>query len=299
MSTKRKIKDYIGQKIAIYCSSKEEWDKIDNLFGKKGLTRNYGDVSDLDNTFVNCIHINGMGTASKKYYEKENYSIYPASDFLEEVIPEYVEYIDTKYKGQIVKVEEWTSHSFCCIKFENGQREQPFKDLVKLSTKEAYEAQNKPKQLNVKDLIKGEIYVFDINSIKNFISKFDYSDSYNYYDTCFIQENEFDNEPESATISDINNIRLANNEEKKWLNTCISQDKFIPKEDLHLNEILNQYSLTPNESSQLSNYNSEDIYIPSIIKKQTKLQTITIESSINLNLNLTKIKSKQIQTIKI
>jgi len=32
------------------------------------------------------------------------------------------------------------------------------------------------------------------------------------------------------------NLRLATFEEKKWLNTCISQDKFIPRGDLHLYE---------------------------------------------------------------
>lgn len=476
---KRKIEDYKNKLVAIFCSSIEEWNKINDLLGKKGLTRDYGDISAPDNTFVDCIHINGIGTASKKYYEQLIYVIYPASDFLEddilkkckklyfpgtkfmtmatipkleiikgivrwsslgnwivddndfviyekysnkfaeiveskfeigkwykynnkdnhyykpseskiigscvqtseqihtgvyknttntwsskdetkladlseiqeflpeghadkiktEVIPEYVEYIDTKYKGKIVKVEEWTNHSFCCIRFENGQREQPFKDLVKLSTKKAYEAQNKPKQLNVKDLIKGEIYVFDISSIKNFISKFDHIDSYSYYDSCFIQKDEFDNDPGSANISGISNIRLATIEEKKWLNTCISQDKFIPKEDLHLyddsgllikkekslekqvEEGLNksfQYPLIPKETfftktDKLiinglldrigqpfkNNINSEDIYITPIIKKETKIQTITIESTTDLNLNLTKIKSKQIQTIKI
>lgn len=389
---KRKIEDYKNKFVAIFCSSIEKWNKVNDLLGKKGLTQSYGDINKPDNTFVDCIHINGMGTGSKKYYEQQTYVIYPASDFLEEepefevgkwykynnhigkfagekdglftvseyihnnkfndvkdyhnkwgkiddyqkilledlseiqewlpeghvdkikspilfkfnindevkvksggcyisspedwvkeshesafpserygtfgkiadrkhcqnlnwykpfnggnwitedglelvkteIIPEYVEYIDTKYKGKIVKVEDWCCGSYCKVIFYNGIKEQPFKHLVKPSTRAEYEAQNKPKQLNVKDLIKGEIYVFDINSTKNFISKFDYSDSYNYYDTCFIQGNEFYNEPESATISDINNIRFANNEEKKWLNTCISQDKFIPKEDLHL-----------------------------------------------------------------
>lgn len=564
MNTKRKIEDYENKLVAIFCSSIEEWDKINDLLGKKGLTRDYGDISDPDNAFVDCIHINGRGTASKKHYEQASYTIYSASDFLQEepefeggkwykrneisnskgylmyvkpleinikdnkqiykeringdgeyinlkktssctfknftlltnleeiqeflpeghadkikteIIPEYVEYIDTKYKGKIVKVEDWCCGSYCKVIFYNGIKEQPFKHLVKPSTRAEYEAQNKPKQLNVKDLIKGEIYVFDINSIKNFISKFDYSDSYNYYDTCFIQGNEFDNEPESATIGDINNIRLANNEEKKWLTTCISQDKFIPKENLHLyddsgllikkeeamfkkndyivvlyndnslnswtnqcfkqledlyylkvvknlngntdgwsvinfknqskwryassaeileyerigkpfdvttlikkekslvkqvqeglklkdrwvkcvkecgwntinvgeyiqilennslvpyvewkdnkekycidldridkaefelmpegfspNEkewIHNQYPLTPIESFQPSIYDLKDIHIPSITKKTKKLQTITIESTTDLNLNLTKIKSKQIQTIKI
>ena len=167
---------------------------------------------------------------------KTNYKLSDLESFLPktEIIPEYVEYIDTKYKGKIVKVEDWCCGSYCKVIFYNGIKEQPFKHLVKPSTKEAYEAQNKPKQLNVKDLIKGEIYVFDINSTKNFISKFDYIESDNYYDSCFIQGNEFDNDPEFATISDIKSIRLATNEEKKWLNTCISQDKFISKEDLHL-----------------------------------------------------------------
>lgn len=31
MNTKRKVKDYMGQDVAIYCSSKEEWDKIVDL----------------------------------------------------------------------------------------------------------------------------------------------------------------------------------------------------------------------------------------------------------------------------
>ncbi len=44
---------------------------------------------------------------------------------------------------------------------------------------------------------------------------------------------------------------------------------------------------------------NQDIYIAPITKKTKKLQTITIESTTDLNLNLTKIKSKQIQTIKI
>ena len=315
---KRKIEDYKNKFVAIFCSSIEKWNKVNDLLGKKGLTQSYGDINKPDNTFVDCIHINGMGTGSKKYYEQQTYVIYPASDFLEEefkfeegkwyknigkddkayakckkfeknqfylsdhighdkryrlytdgsyfskenyknaelltdlseiqealpeehpdkikteIIPEYVEYIDTKYKGKIVKVEDWCCGSYCKVIFYNGIKEQPFKHLVKPSTKETYEAQNKPKQLNVKDLIKGEIYVFDINSTKNFISKFDYIESDNYYDSCFIQGDDFDNDPEFATISDIKSIRLATNEEKKWLNTCISQDKFISKEDLHL-----------------------------------------------------------------
>ena len=211
MSTKRKIEDYKDQKVAIHCSTKEEWDKIVNLLPSNRSVKkeNYHKINN------NTVDIDGKGWASKKKYEKEftNMTVYSASDFLEEEsfkfnigdeieakpggyyiaspqhfaeshkkqfpsnkttisgkitertqaqgfnwyrcgydnwiteegvelvkedIPEYVEYIDTKYKGQIVKVEDWTNHSFCCIRFENGQREQPFKNLVKPSEKEGF-----------------------------------------------------------------------------------------------------------------------------------------------------------------
>ena len=41
MNTKRKVKDYIGQNVAIYCSSKEEWDKIVNLFDSPTVKKHY------------------------------------------------------------------------------------------------------------------------------------------------------------------------------------------------------------------------------------------------------------------
>lgn len=81
---KRNIEDYENKLVAIFCSSIEEWDKINDLLGKKGLTRDYGDISDPDNAFVDCIHINGKGTASKKHYEQASYTIYSASDFIQE-----------------------------------------------------------------------------------------------------------------------------------------------------------------------------------------------------------------------
>lgn len=154
-----------------------------------------------------------------------------------EIIPEYVKLLPNfdnnntdrifYTKGAIPKMENWSYRSWKHL-FEIHST------YFKESTKEAFDLQNKPKQLTVNDLIKGEIYVFDISSIKNFISKFNYIDSYSYYDSCFIQNDAFCNDPKSVNISGISNIRLATIEEKKWLNVCISQDKFIPKEDLHL-----------------------------------------------------------------
>jgi len=311
---KRKIEDYINQKVAIECETKEQWQKIID-FSKIEL------INKFDLSSNKCINLNTIaggywGRSSKEDIIKQGYTIYPASDFLEEeskfeerkwykrntisnskgylmyvksleinikdntqvykeringdgeyinleknssctfknftlltdlleiqeflppnhpdliikeIIPEYVEYIDTKYKGQIVKVEEWTSHNFCCIRFENGKREQPFKYLVKSSTKEAYEAQNKLKQLTGNNLLPNKIYVTDDPTDYIFKTS-ETSKGYSHYICKF-----------KCFYSILNkdyiwrgNLRLATKEEEKWLNTCISQDKFIPKEDLHL-----------------------------------------------------------------
>lgn len=156
-----------------------------------------------------------------------------------EFFPEYVEYIDTKYKGKIVKVEEWTSHSFCCIRFENGQREQPFKHLVKSSTKDAYEAQNK---LIENDLLTNEIYEFDTKKliigeiyyrhtfIFDHVSKINYSRNNT---AISITEKAFFNGDCGMAAYNEKPDRLATDEEKKWFKVCKNENKFIPKENLH------------------------------------------------------------------
>lgn len=81
------------------------------------------------------------GGESKGYlYYKDKYA--ELIETPEVIVPEYVEYIDTKYKGKIVKIEDWKCGSYCKVLFADGKKEQPFKHLVKPSTKEAYEAQN-------------------------------------------------------------------------------------------------------------------------------------------------------------
>ena len=83
MSTKRKIEDYKDQKVAIHCSTKEEWDKIVDLFDSPTVKKHYWeDVVNLGKS--DTINIDGCGWSPKKYYEDEGYTIYPASDFLEE-----------------------------------------------------------------------------------------------------------------------------------------------------------------------------------------------------------------------
>ena len=83
--------------------------------------------------------------------------------------------------------------------------------------------------------------------------------------------------------------------------SCYKQNPLAPKESFFTETdkmIINGF-LNGNGQIFRNNIDSEDIYIMPITKKQTKIQTITIESITNLNLNLKTIKPKQIQIIKI
>ena len=86
MNTKRKVKDYIGQNVAIYCSSKEEWDKIVGLINNGNVKKIHWQ-DEVNSGLSDTININGTGWSPKEYYIEEQYIIYPASDFLEEDKP--------------------------------------------------------------------------------------------------------------------------------------------------------------------------------------------------------------------
>lgn len=234
MNAKRKIEDYKGKDVAIYCSTKKEWNKIVDLLPSNKTVKKIYWQNSVNDGKSDTININGFDWSPKKHFENKGYTIYPASDFLEEEkpfkfnigdeikakpggyyissphhfaeshkkqfpsekssilgkiiertqaqgfnwyrcdygnwiteegvelvkedIPEYVEYIDTKYKGQIVKVEDWKWSSYCKVIFANGTKEQPFKHLVKPSTKEAFDLQNKPKTINE------DVFCIELNS---------------------------------------------------------------------------------------------------------------------------------------
>lgn len=326
---KRKIEDYINQKVAIECETKEQWQKIID-FSKIEL------INKFDLSSNKCINLNTIaggywGRSSKEDIIKQGYTIYPASDFLEEeskfeerkwykrntisnskgylmyvksleinikdntqvykeringdgeyinleknssctfknftlltdlleiqeflppnhpdliikeIIPEYVECIkgdsteDFNHLGKIYKVEYYNPYTGG-IKILGEQINSIFfgeKSLIpknntdyKPSTKEAYEAQNKSKQLTGYNLLPNEIYVTDDPTDYIFKTS-ETSKGYSHYICKF-----------KCFYSILNkdyiwrgNLRLATKEEEKWLNTCISQDKFIPKEDLHL-----------------------------------------------------------------
>jgi hypothetical protein len=81
---KRNINDYIGigENVAIECKTEEEWQKILEL-GNEGDKRNYFELS-----ANKCIDVNDITSywsiSSKKNIIEKGYTIYPASDFLEE-----------------------------------------------------------------------------------------------------------------------------------------------------------------------------------------------------------------------
>ena len=102
MNTKRKVKDYMGQDVAIYCSSKEEWDKIVDLFDSPTVKKHYWeDVVNLGKS--DTISITGCEWSPKEHFIKKNYTIYPAFDFLEEDKPFNVRdlvYLEKHYKHE-------------------------------------------------------------------------------------------------------------------------------------------------------------------------------------------------------
>ena len=85
MSTKRKIEDYKVQKVAIHCSTKEEWDKIVDLLPSGRSVKRIHWQEDVNYGKSDTITIKGCGWSPKKYYDDNGYTIYPASDFLEEI----------------------------------------------------------------------------------------------------------------------------------------------------------------------------------------------------------------------
>ena len=102
MNTKRKIEDYKDKKVAIHCSSKEEWDKIVGLINNGNVKKIHWQ-DEVNSGLSDTININGTGWSPKEYYIEEQYIIYPASDFLEEDKPFNVGdlvYLEKHYKHE-------------------------------------------------------------------------------------------------------------------------------------------------------------------------------------------------------
>lgn len=81
MNTKRKVKDYIGKKVAVECSSEKEWKLLLKLTSSE--RKNY-----FEESSNKCFSLEKpgdyWGMSSKESIIEDGWTIYPASDFLEE-----------------------------------------------------------------------------------------------------------------------------------------------------------------------------------------------------------------------
>lgn len=82
-----------------------------------------------------------MNTFSSKLGKETSSILEIKKENIDKIIPEYVEYIGTSNPGKVVKVLYWSASSHCKVQFSDGVIQEPFKHLVKPSTKEAYENQ--------------------------------------------------------------------------------------------------------------------------------------------------------------
>ena len=257
---KKNINDYKRTKTAIEVNSIEEFDRIKELLGHNQKGSNC--FTERTN-YISCFN---DGYDNKEWWINKGFTLYKASDFLEEELESknnhsdliskelYVECIKgnntTKHDqlGKIYKVEDYNQKTGFLKIDDNyiiniyfGEKTLGNNNVTdyKLSTKTAYEAQNK---LTEDDSLTNEIYEFDTKKLiigeiyyrHNFI--FDHVSKINYSrnnTAISITEKAFFNENAGLYAYNEKPERLATDEEKKWLKVCKNENKFIPKENLH------------------------------------------------------------------
>ena len=75
----KNIKDYIGKKYAVKCNTSEEWDKITKLLNYNWVEGTWGRYGE-----DTCIQLASKGYSPKDFYQRNNYTILEAKDFLED-----------------------------------------------------------------------------------------------------------------------------------------------------------------------------------------------------------------------
>ena len=109
MNTKRKVEDYIGEKVAIECSSEKEWELLLKLTSSE--RKNHFNTSSNK-----CFDLEKLGDfwsiSSKEDIMENGWTIYPASDFLEEDKPFNVGdlvYLEKHYKHE-TESRDYSTH---------------------------------------------------------------------------------------------------------------------------------------------------------------------------------------------
>ena len=272
----KNIKDYIGKKVAVECSSEKEWELLLKLTSSEH--KNYFNIS-----FNKCFDLEKPGDfwdiSSKEDIMENGWTVYPASDFLEEdksksLVEKYLKALIDRPQSTSLNKDKYIK---IIAKYSKNQYKLEDEWIYTINSETQHHWQLMPEDFspNEKEWIPkvGDWCVTTTH----------YNDEI-WYKGRIWQIGKID---ENGYCIPIKNKKLLEQSLK------IGFRKALP------HEIPNQYPLTPNKSFQTTIYDFGDIHIPSITKKPKKLQTITIESTTDLNLGLTKIKSKQIQTIKI
>lgn len=224
------------------------------IFGSEHIYNNKHYISELKTgTWISKLSDNPVlltDLSEIQQYLPSNHPDLIAKEFF----PEYVECIKgnntTKHNqlGKIYKVKDYNQKTGFLQIDDNyiiniyfGEKALGNNNVIdyKLSTKTAYEAQNK---LTEDDLLTNEIYEFDTKKLiigeiyyrHNFI--FDHVSKINYSrnnTAISITEKAFFNGDCGMAAYNEKPERLATDEEKKWLKVCKNENKFIPKENLH------------------------------------------------------------------
>lgn len=87
----KKIEDYKGTKTAILCTTQQEWDEITALLSYKWDNAKWSLYKE-----ISCINCKDNTYSRKSYYEEHNYTVYPASDFLNNEEQQFL--VDKWYK---------------------------------------------------------------------------------------------------------------------------------------------------------------------------------------------------------
>lgn len=144
-------------------------------------------------------------------------------------------------QGTIRKIEEYSDNVICVLGGALGTCREEKGAIKWFATKEEAEEfakslveikESKPKQLTVDDLVEGEIYVERYS-----LWDYEYILKYGMRKAILVADNQ-NHRFRNQRVCDIGNsesvIRPATPQEKKHLNVCIQQDKFINQEDLDL-----------------------------------------------------------------
>ena len=272
----KNIKDYIGKKVAVECSSEKEWELLLKLTSSEH--KNYFNIS-----FNKCFDLEKPGDfwdiSSKEDIMENGWTVYPASDFLEEdksksLVEKYLKALIDRPQSTSLNKDKYIK---IIAKYSKNQYKLEDEWIYTINSETQHHWQLMPEDFSPneeKEWIPkvGDYIIYREKDLVQVTSVRDNA-SYKYW---------IDHTPNSFSGGGFG-----------WTAYKDKVRKALP------HEISNQHTLTPNERFSTTIYDFEEIYIAPIIKKETKIQTITIESTTDLNLNLTKIKSKQIQTIKI